>query len=300
VPRQLISRPTLALALLVCAVPARAAVSFLHAASVYEDDKRRPLKDVEGVACDGGGRFLVADTGNGRLVEYRLTGKEITGGFEYRVPELPYPTQLQLDAKGGVYVLDRKVKRIGRLDAKGAFLGYVQLKGSLAPEGIIPGGFKVDSSENLVVLDLASVKVLVADPTGNVLRALDLPRTGALFTDVALDQAGRLYALDALGPSVWVAEKGAAAFRPLVKSLRDSITFPIYGTVLGGRMLLVDQHGQGLVVLGLDGAFQGRFLAMGTSEGSVYYPSQLCVTDAGTAFVADRGNHRVQVFNMTQ
>ncbi len=70
--------------------------------------------------------------------------------------------------------------------------------------------------------------------------------------------------------------------------------------MLGGRLLLVDQHGQGLVVLGLDGAFQGRFLAMGWSEGAVYYPSQLCVSDAGTAFVADRGNHRVQLFTMTQ
>jgi streptogramin lyase len=300
VPRPLISRATLALALLACAGPARAAVSFVHAASVYEDDKRRPLKDVEGVACAGDGRFLVADTGNGRILEYQLAGKEVRGGVEYRIPELPYPTQIQLDAKGGVYVLDRKVQRIGRLDAKGAFFGYVQLKGTLAPEGVIPGGLKVDPSGNLVVLDLASVKVLVADPTGNVLRAVELPRTGTLFTDVALDAAGRLYAVDAKGPSVWVAEKGAAAFKPLVKDLSDSTTFPIYGTVLGGRLLLVDQHGQGLVVLGLDGAFQGRFLAMGWSEGAVYYPSQLCVTDTGTAILADRGNHRVQVFTMTQ
>jgi hypothetical protein len=300
VPRPLSSRRILALVLLACTLPARAAVSFVHAATVYEDAKKQPLKDVEGVACAGDGRFLVADSGNGRIVEYRLAGKEISGGSEYRIPELPYPVQLQLDAKGVAWVLDRKVQKIGRMDSKGAFLGYVQLKGDKAPEAVIPGGFKLDSSEQLVVLDLASVKVLVADPTGNVLRVVGLPRTGALFTDVAVDGAGKLYALDVKGPSVWVAEKGATEFKPLVKDLHDSTTFPTYGLVLGARLFLVDQHGQGLVVLGLDGTFQGRFLAMGWSEGAVYYPSQLCVSDAGTAFVADRGNHRVQLFTMTQ
>jgi hypothetical protein len=56
----------------------------------------------------------------------------------------------------------------------------------------------------------------------------------------------------------------------------------------------------GVVVLGNDGSYQGRQLTLGWSEGSVYYPSQLCVNEKGIAAIADRGNHRVQVFTTVQ
>lgn len=295
-----ISRSLLALALLLGGVPARAAVSLLHTASVYEDDKGKPLKDVDGVACADGGRFVVADSGNGRILDLRVAGKVVSGGAEWRVPELPYPTRLELGGKGVLYVLDRKVQRIGRVDAQGKFLGFVELKGDNVPAGVVPGSFKVDAAENLYVLDLASAKILVADATGQVVRQLELPRGGALFLDIAVDPAGAIYAVDAVGPSIWVAEKGAGAFRPLVKSLREWATFPTNATVSSGRLLVVDQAGQGLLVLGLDGTYQGRLLGMGWSDGAVYYPSQICVTDAGSAFLADRGNSRVQIFAMTR
>jgi hypothetical protein len=54
------------------------------------------------------------------------------------------------------------------------------------------------------------------------------------------------------------------------------------------------------VVLGADGAFQGRQLAIGWGDGYLYYPAQLCINGAGTAFIADRSNNRVQIFDTSR
>jgi hypothetical protein len=50
-------------------------------------------------------------------------------------------------------------------------------------------------------------------------------------------------------------------------------------------------------MLGIDGSYQGRQLSIGWSEGLVNYPGQLCVTESGATFVADRYNNRVQAFS---
>ncbi len=66
----------------------------------------------------------------------------------------------------------------------------------------------------------------------------------------------------------------------------------------GGMDVWIDQNGDGLGVLGLDGSYQGRQLGVGWGEGLVYYPDQLCIDEVGSAFLADRYNNRVQIFGM--
>ena len=63
---------------------------------------------------------------------------------------------------------------------------------------------------------------------------------------------------------------------------------------------MVDQYGNGIVVLGADGSFQGRQLAIGWGDGVLYYPGQLCINARGEAFIADRSNNRVQIFNTSR
>ena len=97
--------------------------------------------------------------------------------------------------------------------------------------------------------------------------------------------------------SLWAADKGASAFKPLGESLKERVSFPIYLAESRGRFLVVDQHGHGLALLGADGSFQGRELEMGWVAGKVYYPAQLCTSGDGPLFIADRDNNRVQVFS---
>jgi DNA-binding beta-propeller fold protein YncE len=274
-------------------------VSLTFAKGIYSDAKEGAIRFPEGVACTDGGDVVVADTGNARLLRFTYKEGELTGGTAIKVPQLAYPTRLQLDSKQNLLVLDGKKKQIARLDPKGAFVGFVDL-GDTAVAKVMPVSFKVDAADNLYVLDVVAGKVLVVGAGGAVARRIDLPAGAAGFTDVAVDPAGIVYAVDAVTSTVWSADKGATAFKPLTKSLKESLSFPGYLTVNRGRLFVVDYSGHGIVVLGLDGSYQGRQLSLGAVEGVVYYPTQLCVTEAGSVFVADRSNNRVQVFTIAK
>lgn len=292
-------RVIVGLALLLAAGAARAqALTFVPVTSIYEDDKKVPLRGPEGVACTSAG-IVVADTGNGRLLNLAYKDGGLSGGTEMKVSQLPYPTRVQSDSKGSLLVLDRKTRRIVRLDRGGTFVGFLDLKGPSSLGVVVPGSFQLDSADNVYVLDLATLSVLVADPAGNVTRQVPLPRQG-MFTDVAVDAGGTIYVSDGPGAAIWSADRTATSFKPLAKDLKDAMSFPGHIVAVRGRLFVSDQNGHGIVLLGLDGSYQGRQLGIGAAEGFLSYPSQVCVNDKNEAFVADRGNNRVQVFAVSQ
>ncbi len=267
--------------------------------AVYVDAAKEgvPLRAPQGVACDAAGNVVVADTGNQRLVLYGFKEGRVAGGTQIKLSQLGYPTTLQIDSKGTILALDGKSRRIVRVDLKGTFQGMMEIRNAGAGS-VVVGGFKLDPADNLYVLDIAGRRVLIADRNGVVNRQLDLPK--GLFTDVAADAAGTVYAVEANEGIVWSAEKTATALKPLTKSMKDKMSFPSYLMASRGRLYVLDQHGNGLVVLGIDGSFQGRQLAIGWNDGFVYYPSQLCMTDQGQVLVADRNNDRVQYFSVAK
>jgi hypothetical protein len=295
-----VTKPRISAAILLAAAVAAAPgtarpAGLMPLLNITFDDKEEPLLAPEGVACSGQGAIVVADTGNGRLLLYRLRDGRLTGGAPVRLAEVTSPARVQIDGRGDVLVLDRRTRRIVRVDAAGKFAGVVELKGA-AGAAVVPLAFRVGAAGELYVLDVAGRRVLVAGPEGRVRRELPLPRGLEEFVDLAVDQAGRLLALDAVGARLWVAERDATTFKPLSVSLKDRVAFPVYLLEDRGRLSLVDQHGHGLVQLGADGGFQGRDLEMGWAPGKLYYPAQACSNGEGLVVIADRGNNRVQVF----
>jgi DNA-binding beta-propeller fold protein YncE len=293
---------TAVLALLaVLAIPALARPAGLkHEVSIYLDEKEEPLRLPEGVACGDKGVVVIADTGNGRLLTYAWRDGKLTGGTPLKLAEASHPVRVQVDSKGNVLVLDRRSRRIVRVDTAGKFAGAVEWRGAAGASTIAPSAFKLDAADNLYVLDVTGRRVIVSDPGGKVSRDLPLPRGEAEFTDVWVDGGGRILAVDAVGSRLWVAEAGAKEWKPLGGSLKDRVSFPIYLTGAEGKLYLVDQNGNGIAVLNGDGGFLGRELDMGWLDGKVYYPAQMCVSAEGVAFVADRANNRVQVFSVSR
>jgi DNA-binding beta-propeller fold protein YncE len=264
--------------------------------AVYSDAAEVALRNPEGVACDDRGAVVVADTGNARLLVFGWKDGLLEGGTQVKLSQLPYPVRVQIDSKGFVFALDRRARKIVKVDAKGAFAGYMEAQGVAG--GMSPSAFRVGPSDDVYVLDVAAGKVLVLSPEGKVKRELPLPKAAGL-TDVAVDSGGRVYLVDAVTAVVFAAEPGAKEFQALSKSLKEMVSFPTYVAPDNhGRLYVVDQNGNGVVKLGADGAYLGRELAIGSSEGALYYPAQLCVAGDGDLFVADRNNHRVQVFSL--
>lgn len=275
--------------------PARAeTLSLTWAATAYQDDKEGKLKTPEGVACTEAGQVVVADSGNGRLVSYKFKEGAFSFVSETRYPQLGYPVRLQIDSKGDVLSLDQKSRRLVRTGAAG-FAGYVEL-GEVPGAAPFPVAFKLDKADHLHLLDAGSSRVLAFDPAGKLERELPLPK-GKAFTDVAVDGQGNLFVIEAVEAVVYVADKKAAAFKPLSKSLKGYMNFPVYVAVTErGFLVLSDRHGNGLAVVGPEGSYLGRRLSIGAGDGFLYYPGQTCLTAGGDLFVADRNNHRVQAF----
>lgn len=284
-----------ALTLAPALVRAQSAV-LAHSQSVYADELGGALRSPDGIACRDG-VALVSDTGNKRLVRYTIVNGSLVGGGEVkRVEQLTSPGRVQLDSKGNAYVLDGKTRKIVRLDEKGVFVGFVDVKpAGTAP--FAPVAFKLDGQDVLYVLDGAGRRLVKVDGAGAVTREVALPPK-VVFTDLEVDvQGGRVYAIDALEAKIWSAEANATEFTPLSKSLKEYMDFPVYLASADNALVVVDQYGHGVVHVGRDGTYRGRQLSMGWADGAVYYPAQLCRTQVGELIVADRNNQRVQVFS---
>jgi DNA-binding beta-propeller fold protein YncE len=293
------ARAMLLLGCVACA-PASARAGTLglkHERSIYADGKGRRLEAPEGVACAEGGRLVVADTGHGRLVVYARRGGQLGGGEELKLPELPRPTRVQVDGDGKLLVLDGKLRRIARLDAEGRFAGYLDLAPGPPAAEVTPIAFKVASSGEVYVLDAAGRRILVASAAGRIARQIALPAAGS-FTDVAVGPGGKVYAVDAASATLWVAGGAGGVLRAAAPGLRDRTRFPAdLAFDPRGRLFVADRNGDAIAVLGADGSFEGRGLASGRGDGLLDHPAQICVTRS-EAFVADRGNNRVQVFSI--
>jgi DNA-binding beta-propeller fold protein YncE len=270
-------------------------LTLIYSASVYEDAKEGKLKAPEGVACTDAGNVVVADSGNGRLLLFTFKDAAFQKPVEVKMQQLGRPVRVQIDSQGDVLSLDQRGRRITRVGAGGEFKGFVEPSGMPEEAGFRPVAFKLDKADNVYLLDVASSRVAVLTGAGKFQRELPLPK--GEFVDVAVDGQGVIYALDAVSATVWSADKKDKAFAALSKPLKDYASFPSYIAVTErGFLLLVDSHGNGLVILGPDGSYLGRQLSIGWAEGLLYYPGQLCINAKGETFIADRNNNRVQAF----
>jgi hypothetical protein len=268
-------------------------------ASIYVDGKGAGIKQPEGVSCRGNA-LIVADTGNGRLLRYTIAGDNWTPGGDIILPQLPFPIRVDVNSKGEIFALDGKSRRIGRVAASGDFLGYVAPVGDVQG-AVVPRSFRIDRNDNLYLLDVYTARVLVLDPSGKIQREIPFPKEYGFFSDLSVDASGNILLLDSVWKRVFKIAKNSPEIAPLSESLREEVYFPTaIATDKQGTIFLVDQNGSGIVILGPDGSFRGRRLSMGWKDGFLRYPSQMCINENGAAFIANRGNNRVDAFLITE
>jgi sugar lactone lactonase YvrE len=278
-----------------------AAVKLRHIVSVYQDAQQKGLRQPEGVACGKDSLFVVADTGNGRLVRYSFQNKTLVAGPDMKVPQLAYPVRVQIDGHGDILALDEKQRRIVRMSPQGEFRGYVEPSGLPGSSPLVPRSFKVAGNGNLYVLDIFSANVVVLDAEGKFLRNVAFPDHYGFISDLAVDSKETVLLIDSVESIVYAAPKDAKKFAPLTQSMKENVSFPTSITTdKKGTIYLVDQTGGDVIIIGQDGTFLGRQLAIGWKEGLLRYPSQACINDEGEFFVADRSNNRVQIYDIVE
>ena len=285
--------------LFILSVPGFSAVKLSHVVSVYLDALQKGLVQPEGVACGKDSHFVVADTGNGRLVSYTFQNGSLLPGLNMKVAQLTYPVRVQIDPLGNILALDEKQRRIVRLSAKGEFQGYVDATGLPSNLTIIPRSFKIGENGNIYILDIHSADVVMLDAEGKFLDIIPFPEQFGFISDLAVDFKGTVLLTDSLKSVIYAAPANAKTFTPLTQSMKENVLFPTSITTdKRGLIYLVDQNGGNIIVVGQDGSFEGRLLAMGWKDGLLRYPSQCCINADGNFFVADRNNNRIQIFNI--
>jgi sugar lactone lactonase YvrE len=287
------------LAALAAPLPAPAADSLKlrPTATLYADDENVPLRVPQGVGCGAAGTILVADSGNGRVLRVEISGAlaRVTGVV--KLPEITYPVRVDGDASGSLVVLDGKTRRLARVAADGKFGGWIEIPHAAGTPAPVIRSFALGPQGAVLAADVAGRRVVQVSAAGSLERSIALSADARGITDVAIDGRGSILALDGVGRRVWVARSGEAAFAPLSGSLAEDLDYPgALDVDPSGRLLVADQNGGGVVMLGPDGSFRGRQLGFGSKQGLLRYPTDLCSTRRGLVVVADRENHRVQVF----
>src|SRR5512143_1808550 len=141
------------IALSILSTPGFAAVKLKHLMSVYWDELQKGLRQPEGVACGKDSAFVVADTGNGRLVRYTFQNESLLAGPDIKIPQLVYPVRVQIDASGDIFALDEKQRRIVHLSPQGEFRGFLEPSGMPGAASLVPRSFKIAGNGNLYILD---------------------------------------------------------------------------------------------------------------------------------------------------
>ena len=299
--RNAIKKILFALVILAVARGSHAAepLKFKQTAPIYVDGKGAGIRQPEGVACRGN-VLVVADTGNGRLLRYTIAGDTWTPSGEIVLPQLSSPIRVDMNSKGEIFALDGSSRRIARVAPTGEFLGYFAPAGDIQGN-VVPRSLRVDRDDNVYLLDVSSARILLLDPSGKILREVPFPKGYGFFSDLAVDAAGNVLLVDSVRKKVFKVAKNSPDAVQLGENLKEEAYFPTaIATDKQGTIFLVDENGSGIVILGPDGSFRGRRLSMGWKDGFLRYPAQMCITENGTAFIADRGNNRVGGFLITE
>jgi sugar lactone lactonase YvrE len=223
----------------------------------------------------------------------------VTG--EISVPEVRYPIRVAAEPSGSLVVLDGKSRRLARLQPDGTFGRFIDVPAAPEQRSVSVRGFAMDARGRLFVLDGVSRRIVVLGPDGSLERAIAVPESLGVLSDVAVDGRGGVYALDGVGRRVHVARADETSLAPLSASLAEDLDFPAALDVdASGRIFVADENGGGIVILGRDGSFRGRQSSYGWRPGYLRYPTDLCANGRGLLMVADRENHRVQVFQIVQ
>lgn len=246
-----------------------------------------------GITATEKGNILIADTQNNRLLKYNIQGQLITtwGRFGDNPGEFDKPSAVAVDASGNVYVLDSGNSRIQKFDGNGTFLLSWGSQGNGAGEfqflTASSTDIALDAEGNVFVTDYGNNRVQIFSDTGSYLGVIsggcpDICVFDFIVDGGAVEQTCReclLFrpsglAFDALG-NLYVSNQGVDASEAFDSFRRDNI-----------------------VKFSPSGDFLYSFGGAGDGDGELMNPSGMTFDKDNHLFVADSGNHRIQVFSI--
>jgi len=191
-------------------------------------------------------------------------GRPMFGGIGPQPGQFFYPTDIDIDAQGNLYVIDKQTRRLSKFDSSGHFIASVDIRTD--PKN------PAEQSEPWGVAVAPNGDVVVADTFGWRIKVFDAALKPILTFGNAPTQGKPLGPLDLFGPR-------AVAF--------DA----------NGNMWVTDTGDGRIQVFTLNGTFVRTIGSKGSAPGQFDEPVGISIASDGTVFVADMYNARVDILN---
>lgn len=254
-----------------------------------------------GVAVDRSGRIWVSDPQNNNVVVFSSAGeREAIIGKNGQAPgEFSQPHGIAVDADGLVYVADTGNNRIQVLNSDGKLrLGFGE-KGNGIGQLKSPWGLAVSADGVVVIADKGNQRLQMFSKSGIFLQSIP---TEADIEDVAVDAAGRNYALNAKTHQIDVWTSAGQPLRSFSGSEpgRKPFDKPM-GLAVDpfGLIYITDRGSRQIREMDSKGHTTGLFGRAGIGEGEFRSPAGVAI-NGDLLYVADAGNRRVDIFSLVR
>lgn len=270
---------------------------FAKLADILLGSKVEAIVKPYGIAVDGKGRLIVADTGLKRLHIFDIKGKDYDFIEEAGETHLESPIAVAIDANDTIYVTDSVLAKVFVFNSKGKFQ-------TAFDAGARPTGIAINKSTNvLYVADTVAHNIRVCDLNGVLLKTIGHFGTKAgefnRPVDLFVDKNGELYVTDTLNFRIEIfnPEGGfATSFGRHGDGTGD------FGRPKGvsvdslGNIYVVDATFDTVQIFNRAGEFLVNVGALGSDAGAFWLPSGIFIDNTDKIYVADTFNRRVQVF----
>jgi len=211
--------------------------------------------------------------------------------------EIPYPTDIETDNSGHVYVSDKKNRVIYKFSSEGMILEEWIPEIESDKKQIIPDGITTDTSENIYICDRNNHRIMKLSPNGLVLSEwgsygkgrgeLNSPR------GIAVDNSNYVYVCDSGNHRIVKFNPNgdvAATWGLYGKNKRD-LNSPIGIAVdESGFVFVADTGNHRIKKFSSDGVFIKEF------GDDLKEPFGIAVDNFGYVYVTDKGNHKIFIF----
>jgi DNA-binding beta-propeller fold protein YncE len=259
------------------------------------------LDSPTGIAVDGNGNILVADTINGRIQKFSPSGTFVTsiGTRGKGHGQLGEPNGIAVDRAGNIYVAEASNHRVQKLASDGTFIA--EWKGP--DTGFYgPRRIAVGPDDSIYVVDQGRTRIVKFSPDGQVLATWGSAGSGdgqfRDHTSVAVDPAtNKVYVADPRNKRIQIFD---ASGKFLAKW-----SVPEWGQPVGFEDLVIDSqagrlyassaHLNGVFIFDLNGTRLGSLMPKPPDK--LEGPSALALTDR-KLYVLNMGGNRVSEIDL--
>jgi len=212
------------------------------------------------------------------------------------------PFDVAFDSTGRLLITDSPGYRVVGIDRSKGTLSTFGRPGSVIGRFNYPRGIAVGPDELVYVVDSNNCRVQCFSVTGEVKRVFgsigSIGGTMATPQGIHVDEKGRVLVADTRNHRVQIFEQfELTGVLGDLGDANDQFRLPTACVTRGDEILVLDSK-HGLVkVFGNDLQFRSSFGGIGSAPGQLNMPQGMALGPNGSAWVADTGNHRVQVFS---